>query len=73
MPEQRGWVGLLLLVSAIAVVAGTARAARAAEDDDLDLSVPSVCAPPCPDQPFEAPATCVPLLSKRVIRSDGGQ
>lgn len=32
MPEQRRWVGLLLLVSAIAVVAGAARTVRAGED-----------------------------------------
>jgi hypothetical protein len=32
VPEQRGWVGLLL-VSAIAVLAGAARTARADEDD----------------------------------------
>ncbi|MEW5853186.1 MAG: hypothetical protein AB2A00_30680 [Myxococcota bacterium] len=34
------------------------------------LSDKGVCAPPCPDTPCIAPATCVPLLTKRVL--DGG-
>ena len=73
MPEQRRWLGLLLLVSAIAVGASVARTARADEDEDdpepdPDLSVPSVCAPPCPDGQICVGTRCVVQIGRASCR-----